>query len=886
MVCVQVLNVLTDDLGYHKVSIFSPYWMTNKTGRDIEYLVDGKAIKHPSSKSLILLSTSNPKNNIQIRTRTNAGKLTDWTLKFSLNAVGTSGNFPARYGQELYIFGVEAHLSQFTLTKIVNISPYYMLVNETETDLYVAETADPHNIILLPPGELVPFWPVTDGSKLRLTPGLGKEAVVFNYKRPDTVCLKLNDEIQVVCVDIQESESAIITSFTPYYPGCVPVQIINHFPDVTIQFMQDAKQSKGTIYTLEPGETVFYTWDHPNDRRALRWGLLSLRVKDPKHIFVDKNDQQMFRIRSGDSSSAAGSSTFWMDDNWVDVDENFSERLVSPDDSNSDTSSISSASTSRGDGVVGAVEGRSASRAYWKSFISGIQRVVLFTPFLETVDRIKVVGSYSRPQVEVLLGLSAVGLSLVDNSKKRELAYIAITQSGVIWQVEKVNAEEVEVLSRQNAQYIVQNIKTYRLEEPTGKISKLDVKYKNVSGEQQLRFLGHNPQVLYPLPPPPTVASETVLHSWFHAATGMFMCWCRRWQSMLIWDCRAWRVVAFSQGRERANIHTEICPKDLDASKSFFDVLHIAPIKMVVSFNVRSVGKNKDSNTVGDRVLELFLHSLGAILTSVQDTEMKFSLFHMEYQMKTGRALTRKLIKHYRTQALVELYTLVLGLDVLGNPVNVVRGVVGGTIDLFYEPIKGSVLGPEEFLEGLGIGLRSFVGGTVGGITGAGAKITGAVGDVFAKLTFDEQFQDKRQQRKTKPPRLGSKFGGFAKNVFEGVTGVVAQPVKGAQKEGAVGLFKGVGKGLVGLVVRPTGGLIDLTSGTLDFVTRKTQVGNFEIKDIRPPRFIGRDGVVRPFSPGKALGTALLRAVDEGKVCESVLPRPRQNIKEGNHPSA
>lgn len=50
-----------------------------------------------------------------------------------------------------------------------------------------------------------------------------------------------------------------------------------------------------------------------------------------------------------------------------------------------------------------------------------------------------------------------------------------------------------------------------------------------------------------------------------------------------------------------------------------------------------------------------------------------------------------------------------------------------------------------------------------GGITGAGAKITGAVGDVFAKLTFDEQFQDKRQQQKTKPPRMGSKLGGFAK---------------------------------------------------------------------------------------------------------------------------
>ena len=48
-------------------------------------------------------------------------------------------------------------------------------------------------------------------------------------------------------------------------------------------------------------------------------------------------------------------------------------------------------------------------------------------------------------------------------------------------------------------------------------------------------------------------------------------------------------------------------------------------------------------------------------------------------------------------------------------------------------------------------------------MTGAGAKITGAVGDVFAKLTFDENFQDKRQQQKTQKSKLGSKFGGFAK---------------------------------------------------------------------------------------------------------------------------
>ena len=41
--------------------------------------------------------------------------------------------------------------------------------------------------------------------------------------------------------------------------------------------------------------------------------------------------------------------------------------------------------------------------------------------------------------------------------------------------------------------------------------------------------------------------------------------------------------------------------------------------------------------------------------------------------------------------------------------------------------------------------------------------MTGAVGDVFAKLTFDEEFIDRRQQQKVAPPKRGSKLGGFAK---------------------------------------------------------------------------------------------------------------------------
>ena len=96
-------------------------------------------------------------------------------------------------------------------------------------------------------------------------------------------------------------------------------------------------------------------------------------------------------------------------------------------------------------------------RGYWKSFVDGLQRVLIFTPDEGVIDRIKAENSYSFPLFEASLAIRNIGISLVDNYKKRELAYIAITQwvflatcgyswipdtqkqyrSGVIWQIDK-----------------------------------------------------------------------------------------------------------------------------------------------------------------------------------------------------------------------------------------------------------------------------------------------------------------------------------------------------------------------------------------------------------------------------------------------------------------
>ena len=45
-------------------------------------------------------------------------------------------------------------------------------------------------------------------------------------------------------------------------------------------------------------------------------------------------------------------------------------------------------------------------------------------------------------------------------------------------------------------------------------------------------------------------------------------------------------------------------------------------------------------------------------------------------------------------------------------------------------------------------------------------------------------------------------------------------PFAGAMKEGAAGFFKGIGKGLVGVVARPTGGIVDMASSTFQGIQR------------------------------------------------------------------
>ncbi|NXY42256.1 VP13C protein, partial [Ceuthmochares aereus] len=312
-------------------------------------------------------------------------------------------------------------------------------------------------------------------------------------------------------------------------------------------------------------------------------------------------------------------------------------------------------------------------------------------------------------------------------------------------------------------------------------------------------------------------------------------------------------------------LNTELMESSLtDLSMlSFFEYFHISPIKLHLSLSLACGGEASESREamIAIRSLNLLLKSIGATLTDVDDLIFKLAFFEIKYQFYKRDQLMKRVVRHYSEQLLKQMYVLVLGLDVLGNPFGLIRGLSEGVEAFFYEPFQGAVQGPEEFAEGIVIGVKSLVGHTVGGAAGMMSRITGSVGKGLAAITMDKEFQQKRREEMGRQPKdfgdsLAKGGKGLLWGVVEGVTGVVTKPVEGAKKEGAAGFFKGIGKGLVGVVARPTGGIVDMASSTFQGIQRVAE-STEEVSNLRPPRFIHEDGIIRPYNRMEAEGYEL-----------------------------
>lgn len=194
--------------------------------------------------------------------------------------------------------------------------------------------------------------------------------------------------------------------------------------------------------------------------------------------------------------------------------------------------------------------------------------------------------------------------------------------------------------------------------------------------------------------------------------------------------------------------------------------------------------------------------------------------------------------------------------------------------DFVLEPVKGFQKSVQEMdasylVDGVARGTLSLARHTVGGFADSAAMLTETFSKNMTVLTLDRRYAQKRDRKDILREQEGTNVGigsgvqKLAQGFIEGVTGVVKAPLRGAEKKGFEGFAKGIGKGLLGLLVKPiigiSDGITDVMIGVKSSVDRSSGSASLQLAQIRPRRpLYGADRMIRAYNVADAAAAALL----------------------------
>lgn len=313
---------------------------------------------------------------------------------------------------------------------------------------------------------------------------------------------------------------------------------------------------------------------------------------------------------------------------------------------------------------------------------------------------------------------------------------------------------------------------------------------------------------------------------------------------------------------------------DTTSDLLYFELLQLHPIKVSLSFS-KTEGADFDEFASASapgiysyNPLETMANVFTTVVGSVSEAPLRFNALVLEHPIVRQAVLLTLIQQHYTQEAVSQIYRVIGSADVLGNPVGLFNTFGSGVSDFFYEPLLGLVSDrPGDIGIGLAKGSISLVRKTVVGLTDTFAKVTGSISKGATLLTFDPAFQQRRRalQSRNRPRHALGGVVASAKHLFAGVTsgltGIVEKPVEGAKEGGIGGFFKGVGVGVVGAVVKPIVGVFDATTSLTEGIKNTADADAQDIPQVRLPRPVPYDGVLRSYSDHEARGQAILYAL-------------------------
>ncbi|KAF9185293.1 hypothetical protein BGZ51_009186 [Haplosporangium sp. Z 767] len=859
-------HVIPDSGGAVKFSIFSPYVILNKTGLDLIFkaksfmqnakIAAGQGTNRMENKSLPLMF-SYGKVETGNRMLVQVGRDSQWSRPVSFEAVGSIMEIAVQAmdrPEEIHLgVNVELGKGKYALTKIVTITPRFILKNNLNEDLNFREYGS-NNVTLLRAQERVPLRYMHQGQQkllsLRLPGVTSRWTAPFNIDEMGKMyvtILRSDGKVELIRVHVM-MEVATVFIVLNKEEGRWPYRIDNK-SSWDISFSQhstsrsDSASSSASsfsssapkVYKLKAGETMAYSWDLPSMKeKAL---VLSVNGREREVSLQEIGSLVPFKFPAGDTMSILS----------IDVIAEGPTQVLVLADYDSKQSLFKQRSSSQ---LTLTERGNEREMEAGKD---------LAKEGFEIID-VDAVVTFSFQ-----IRLEGIGISIL-NQRMQELIYLSMTG--------------LEMRYTDSNMYQSVNMM---------------VKWLQI--DNQL-YGGSNPIILCPTLTPKDNKDATA-HPTLHSALvrakdethGVVYF---KYFSALIQELTVamdedflFTLLEFSKfnvpGWTEDPSKVQLCDESLDLpeptanedeSQLFFEVLHLHPMKVNLSF-MRSDRVNIEEaqqKTSSHNPIMYIFNVLTMAIGNIDGAPITLNALLLENVRASAPVLMDLLQRHYSQDFFYQLHMIVGSIEFLGNPVGLFSNLGSGVADFFYEPYQGFVMGdPQDIGLGLARGTSSLLKKTVFGFSDSLAKISGSVGKGLSAATMDKTFQERRRmgnQRNAPKHALSGLSQGatsFAQGLVSGVTGIVEQPLNGAQSGGVEGFFKGVGKGLVGAVTKPLVGVFDFTTNVTSGIRNTTTVFDKDHRRKRIPRHVPKNGILTLYDKNEALGQFWLKQVDSGK---------------------
>ena len=279
----------------------------------------------------------------------------------------------------------------------------------------------------------------------------------------------------------------------------------------------------------------------------------------------------------------------------------------------------------------------------------------------------------------------------------------------------------------------------------------------------------------------------------------------------------------------------------MTSRRIYIEQLHLHPIRISFTFTQDWENKSIDSET------SMVLHYVRKI-PSLSNAELTFTSFVVSHAFESSNMLLRIIGTHYSSQFTQHFFSIIGSLAILNGPADFLANVGTGVRDFFYEPINGLVHGPDKFVEGLENGSLSLARGIFVGVVRGAANVTYVMNSNLINLTDEEFIIERnayqrsitddlsRDKKRSISDSLNFAGASIARGVRSGAYGLIDEPLQSFARQGPVGFVQGVGKALVGAIVKPVIGLGDGAVVVMNHMSELSSNDSPKVQVLKRPR--------------------------------------------------